>query len=347
MEPVTIGGRKVGAQQPCFVIAEAGANHNRDWAMAKALVDLAADVGADAVKFQTYTAETLYSRKTPKFRYLEGVADDTVYDLIKSIELPRDWQPRLAEYCAGRNILFLSTPFDRAAVDELDELGVPAFKIASFELVDLEFIRYVANKGRPVILSTGMATYGEIEEAIAACRETGNEQIILLHCVSLYPTPPRLINLRAIPTMHIAFGRPVGLSDHTPGTAIPAAAVALGAAVVEKHYTLDRSLPGPDHRFALEPDELRAMVAGVRQVEEGLGNGMRSGPAEEEQEMYRLARRSIVVARDVAAGKVLEAADLTVKRPGYGIKPSLLPYVIGRRAKKALASDDILTWDLI
>lgn len=347
MLQVQIGQHVIGPDQPCFVIAEAGANHNRDWGMAKALVDLAADAGADAVKFQTYSAETLYSTKTPKFKYLEGISDQTVYDLIKSIELPRNWQERLAAYCAERGVVFLSTPFDPAAVDELSALSVPAFKVSSFELVDLGFIRYVARKGRPVILSTGMATYGEIEEAVTACTEVGNDQVILLHCVSLYPTPPRLINLRAIPAMHAAFGRPIGLSDHTPGVVIPAAAVALGARVIEKHFTLDRSLPGPDHPFALEPDDLRAMVAGIRQVEQGLGDGIKAGPAVEEQEMYRLARRSIVVARDVPAGKILEAADLTVKRPGYGIKPNMMPYVVGRRARQALAHDDILTWDLI
>jgi sialic acid synthase SpsE len=347
VKTVTIEAHEIGLERPCFVIAEAGANHNRDWDMARALVDVAAEAGAGAVKFQTYSAATLYSSKTPAFKYLEGITTQPVYDLIKSIELPRDWQQRLAEYCRTRGIIFLSTPFDRAAVDELDALGVPAFKVASFELVDLEFIGYVASKGRPVILSTGMATFGEIEEAVGACRAAGNEQIILLHCVSLYPTPARLINLRAIPNMQGVFGRPVGLSDHTLGVAIPMAAAALAAAVVEKHFTLDRTLPGPDHPFALEPDELKAMVKGIRQVEEGLGDGKRPGPAPEEEEMYRLARRSIVVARDVPAGKVLEAADLTVKRPGYGIKPSLMPYVIGRRAKKALEYDDILTWDLI
>ena len=347
MNDVRIGKRSVGGDGPCLVVAEAGANHNRDWGMARALIDLAVDAGADAVKFQTYSADTLYSTKTPKFKYLEGVTEDRVYDLIKAIELPRDWQDKLAAYCAERGMLFLSTPFDYPAVDELDALAVPAFKVASFELVDLAFVRHVASKGRPVILSTGMANYGEIEDAIRACTEVGNDQIILLHCVSLYPTPARLINLRAIPTMRATLGRPVGLSDHTPGVAIPAAAVALGACVIEKHFTLDRSLPGPDHLFALEPGELRAMVAGIRQVEQGLGDGLKTGPAPEEDEMFRLARRSIVVARDVPAGKALEPEDLTVKRPGFGIKPNMLPYVVGRRARQALERDDILTWDMI
>ncbi len=347
MKAVCIAGQLVGEGSRCFVIAEAGANHNRDLGMGKALIDVAVEAGADAVKFQTYSAETLYSTKTPRFKYLEKVSGEDVYDLIHSIELPRGWQADLARYCADKGIAFLSTPFDRAAVDELDALAVPAFKVASFEIVDLGLIRHVASKGRPVILSTGMATYGEIQEAIDACRAAGSDDIVLLHCISLYPTPARLVNLRAIPNMQAAFQRPVGLSDHTMGTAIPAAAVALGASVIEKHYTLDRTLPGPDHPFAVEPDELKALVAGIRDVEQGLGDGMKAGPAPEEAEMFRLARRSIVVARDVPAGKVLEEADLTVKRPGFGIKPNLLPFVVGRRAKRGLEYDDILTWDMI
>jgi sialic acid synthase SpsE len=348
MEQVAIQEHPVGPDSPCYVIAEAGANHNRDLGMARALIEVAAEAGANAVKFQTYSAETLYSRKTPPFDYLESVSKADVFELIKSVELPRDWQQDLAEYSRDKHIAFLSTPFDLAAVDELDALAVPAFKVASFELVDLGLIRHVANKGRPVLLSTGMATYGEIEDAITACREVGNDQIVLLHCISLYPTPSGLVNLRAIPTMSAAFCRPVGLSDHTMGVVIPGAAVAMGARVIEKHFTLDRRLPGPDHPFALEPQELRTMIAGIREVEDGLrGDGVKAGPAPEEEQMFRLARRSIVLARDVPAGKILEPTDLTVKRPGFGIKPKMLPYVIGRRVTRALEADDILTWDMI
>jgi sialic acid synthase SpsE len=345
VQSIVLGTTKVGLDGRCYVIAEAGANHNRDWDMARRLVDVAKAAGSDAVKFQTYSADTLYSRKTPGFKYLEGVSDESTYDLLKSIELPRDWQSRLAGYCAEQEIAFMSTPFDRAAVDELDSLEVPAIKIASFELVDLGLIRYAASKGRPLILSTGMATLGEIEEAMAACQQEGNDAIALLHCVSLYPTPPRLLNLRAIETLRRTFQRPVGLSDHTTGIAIPPAAVSVGAVIIEKHFTLDRSLPGPDHPFAVEPNELKEMIRGIRDVEAAMGSGLKQGPAAEEAEMFRLGRRSIVLTRDVPAGHVLKRADLTVKRPGFGIKPNQLEAIVGRRVNEALEADDILTWD--
>lgn len=343
---VRIGNKVLGENDYCYVIAEAGANHNRDKGIAFKLIDVAAEAGADAVKFQTYSAETLYSKRTPRFKYLEKVSHKETWDLIKEIELPREWQAELAEYARARGIDFLSTPFDYAAVDELDALGVPAFKIASFELVDLPLIRYAAAKGRPMILSTGMATYGEIEDALAVCREVGNENVILLQCVSLYPAPAHLANLRAILTMRQAFGVPTGFSDHTEGAAVATAAAALGAVVIEKHFTLDRRLPGPDHPFALEPDELRAMVSAIRQVEKALGHGRKEGPAPEEAEMHRLARRSLVAARDLPAGTVLTREMLMVKRPGYGIPPRDISKVVGRRLAVNVEADEVLEWSM-
>jgi sialic acid synthase SpsE len=343
---VIIGGRPVGDGAPCFVIAEAGANHNRDLAMARELIDVAAEARADAVKFQTYTAEGLYSKRTPSFTYLKDVTQKSTWQLIKDIELPREWQPELAAYAHKRGILFFSSPFDRAAVDELDRLDVPAFKIASYELVDLELIRHAARKGRPMILSTGLAHYGEMLDGLQACRDAGNDQVVLLHCVSLYPAPVGLVNLRAIPTLKSAFGVPVGFSDHTRGIHIPTAAVAMGANAIEKHYTVDRRLPGPDHPFAIEPGELAQMVRDIRDVEAALGDGRRLGPAPEEAEMFRQARRSLVAARAIPKGTRVTKDMLIVKRPGYGIEPRLAPYMVGRVAQVDIPEDEVLVWDM-
>jgi N,N'-diacetyllegionaminate synthase len=343
---IEIGERRVGPGERAYLIAEAGANHNRDLGIAKALIDAAADAGADAVKFQTYTGSELYSAKTPRFTYLQD--ERSPREILDAISLPRDWQADLAEHARSRRISFFSTPFDRDAVDGLAALGVPAMKIASFELVDIQLIRHAAAVGVPMILSTGMATYGEIEDAMSAVRSGGNDQVALLRCASLYPSPPDIMNLRAMATMRAAFGVPVGLSDHTTGVSVPAAAAALGAELIEKHFTLDRSMEGPDHPFALEPDELTAMVRAVRDVEAALGNGRLEGPSDQEsEEMYRLARRSVVAAVDIPAGTVISAEMLTTKRPGYGIRPKDIDVLVGRIARVDIEADDVLTWDMV
>ncbi len=342
------GGRPVGGDAPCYVIAEAGANHNRCLDTAKALIDAAADAGADAVKFQTYSGATLYSTKAPRFDYLADLSDEAPHELLERISLPREWQPVLADHAANRGIHFLSSPFDRQAVDELDALDVPAFKIASFELVDLGLVQYTASKGRPVILSTGMASLGEIEEALVACRDADNEDVALLQCASLYPSPPEIMNLRAIGTLAAAFGVPVGLSDHTLGTHISAASIGFGAKLIEKHYTLDRSMEGPDHPFAIEPDELATLVAHVRDVEAASGDGLKRGPSElERAEMYGKARRSLVAACDIPAGTKLQREHLAVKRPGFGIAPRMAEAVIGRPASCDIEADEILVWEML
>lgn len=347
MKRLKIGERWIGDGEPCFIVAEAGANHNRDLGMAKELIAVAAEAKADAVKFQTYSAETLYSKKTPKFTYLEGLTDKSTWELIKEIELPREWQAELAEEATKRGILFMSTPFDHRAVDELDALGVPVFKIASFEIVDLPLVRHAASKGKPMIVSTGLADYEDIQDALAACREAGNDKVVLLQCASLYPAPPERINLRAMETMRRAFGTLVGLSDHTLGIHISVAAPALGACVIEKHYTLSRSLKGPDHPFAIEPAELRELVRQVREVEAALGDGRKLGPAPEEMEMHQKARRSLVAARAIPKGARIERDMVTIKRPGYGIKPKYLDLVVGRVAKVDIAEDTVLTWEIV
>ncbi len=343
-----IAGRPVGAGAPCYVIAEAGANHNRDAAMARELIDVAADAGADAVKFQVYSGKTLYSSKTARFEYLDGVSDKSPQELLEDIALPREWLGDLAAHAAAREIAFFATPFDAAAVEELVEVGVPAMKVASFELVDVGLIREVAACGLPLILSTGMATYGEIEDAMGAAAAGGCRELALLRCASLYPSPAHIMNLRAMRTLRKAFGVPAGLSDHTLGIAVATGAAALGMDVLEKHFTLDRTLRGPDHPFALEPGELRALVGAVREVEAALGHGRLEGPSDEEsKEMYRLARRSIVAASDVPAGTVIAREHLTVKRPGYGIAPKHLQLVVGRTARVDIEEDDIVTWDMV
>lgn len=345
---VRIGAKEVGPGRPCYVIAEAGANHDRDLDVARRLIDVAADAGADAVKFQTYSGRTLYSTKTPRFEYLGDLGAKPPHELLDDIALPRDWQPILAAHCRDVGIEFLSSPFDRQAVDELDALDVAAFKIASFELVDLPLIGYAAGKGRPLILSTGMATLGEIEEALEAARAGGAPDVCLLQCASLYPAPPEVMNLRAITTMQSAFGVPVGLSDHTLGTHVAPAAVALGANLVEKHFTLDRTRVGPDHPFALEPDELKELVARVRDVEAALGDGRKRGPSEAEAaEMYGKARRSVVAACAIPAGTPITRDMLTVKRPGFGIKPKFIDAVVGRCARVDIEADEVVTWEMV
>jgi N,N'-diacetyllegionaminate synthase len=342
----SIAGTRVGGGARCYVIAEAGANHNRDLPTAKALIDAAADAGADAVKFQTYTGRDLYSSRTPRFAYLRD--ERSPQELLDAIALPRAWQPELAAHAATRGIHWFSSPFDRAAIDELAALGVPALKIASFELVDLSLIRHAATTGIPLILSTGMATYGEIEDALAAVAEGGGREVALLRCASLYPAPPEIMNLRAMATMREAFGVPVGLSDHTTGIAIAAGAAAIGMELLEKHITLSRDMEGPDHPFAIEPRELAALVRDVRAVESALGTGRLEGPSEAESgEMYRLARRSVIAAVAIPAGTRITEEMLTVKRPGYGVKPRDLGLLVGRVARVDIPFDEVVTWEMV
>lgn len=336
------GKRKIGEESPCFIIAEIGANHNRSLSLAKEMIDAAAEAKADAVKFQIYSAETLYSRKTPRH---SGYGKN-LFDLIKEIETPRTWLPELAGYCAEKGTLFFATPFDNSAVDELDEVS-SFFKIASFELVDLPLLRYCASKGKPMIISTGLANMEEIEDAFLACREAGNDQVAFLQCASMYPAPPSIMNLRSMETIRRAFGVPTGLSDHTLGIHISVAAAAMGASIIEKHFTLDRTMEGPDHPFAIEPDELKELVRQIRDVETALGDGRKLGPTIEEMEFYEKARRSVHAAVDIPAGTVITEEMLICKRPGYGVRPKLLPLLTGRRALRDIAADEWITWEMV
>jgi N,N'-diacetyllegionaminate synthase len=343
--PVMIGGRIIGPDQPVLIIAEAGVNHNGDPVTAGRLVDVAADAGADAVKFQTFKAERVAAAAAEKAAYQKATtaSDESQQAMLRRLELTIDAHRALQAQCRRRGILFLSTPFDEGSADALEALGVPAFKIGSGELTNLPFLDHVARKRRPMILSTGMASLDEVAQALAIVRGAGNEDLVLLHCVSSYPADPAEANLRAMATMGASFGVPVGFSDHTTGIEVALAAVALGARVVEKHFTLDRALPGPDHAASLEPAELAAMVRGIRVVEQALGDGVKA-PAPSEAANRVVVRRSLAAAVDLPAGAVLEPAVLTALRPATGISPARLPDVRGRRLKRALQAGELLAW---
>lgn len=350
MKKIELGGRWIGEGEPCFIIAEAGSNHDRKMEQAKQLIDIAKEAGADAVKFQTYSAEKLYSRKTPTMRYLKKNKligrDESVWDFIKKVKMPREWHKPLADYCKEKGIVFLSTPFDLKAVDELEGVRMVAYKIASFEITHLPLLEYVAKKGKPIILSTGMADLSDIELALDTIYKQGNKDVILLHCAVGYPPKYEDLNLRAMQTMRQAFQLPVGFSDHTLGITSDVAAIALRACVIEKHFTISRKLKGPDHPFALEPDELKNMVQAIRDTEASLGLPIKKHTLAEE-EMYRLARRSLIAACNIPKGTVITKEMIHVKRPGYGIHPKMMNVVIGRVAKVAIKKDDILTWEMV
>lgn len=344
----SIGHREIGPGSPTYVIAEAGANHNRELATARRLVEAAAASGADAVKFQTYTAEGLYSKHTPSMAYLEdgGLLGDSgsVWQLIKDIEIPWEWHAELAALAGDLGLHFLSTPFEERAVDLLEDVGVPAYKIASYEITHLPLIERCASTGKPLILSTGMASLGDIERALDTAQEAGGTQIALLHCAISYPPSFQDLNLRAIQSLGTAFRVPVGWSDHTMGHTADVVAVSLGATLVEKHFTLSRNQTGPDHPFALEPNELTAMVTAIREAEAALGSSVkRVTPAE--QEMYRLGRRSLVAARSLEPGHCIRVDDVAVKRPGFGIPVHELDVVVGMRTARSVEADEVLTWD--
>lgn len=340
---VKIGGVTVGDGEPCFIIAEAGVNHNGDIRMAKKLVEAAAEAGADAVKFQTFQADRLVTPYTEKAEYQKVKEEELQYEMLKNLELKKDDFKDLARYAEKKSIMFLSSPFDRESVDLLAEIGVPAFKIASGEITNFPLLEYVAGKGKPLILSTGMATLGEIEEALTVVKR---DKVILLHCVTSYPASIEEVNLRVMKTLSHAFGVPVGFSDHTIGITASLAAVALGACVVEKHFTLDRALPGPDHKASLEPDELKRMIASIRDVEKGLGDGIRRVTLREE-EIKRVARKSIVAAVDIPEGTVLSEDMLDTKRPGTGIEPKHLRLVVGRKAARPIKSGELITFETL
>jgi N-acetylneuraminate synthase len=346
-EPFSIAGRPMGPGAPPFVIAELSGNHNKSLDRALALIDAAAEAGADAVKLQTYTADTItLDHDGPGFRLDDGLwAGRTLYDLYAEAHTPYAWHAALFAHARARGLIIFSSPFDETAVDLLEGLEAPAFKIASFEAADLPLIARAARSGKPLIISTGMASEAEIAAAQATALAAGAAGVALLHCVSAYPARFADANLRALPWLAQRFGCVAGLSDHTPGTAAAVAAVALGAAIIEKHVTLDRADGGPDSRFSLEPAELAALVRDCRAAYDALGTpGLHRGP---EESANRRFRRSLYVVRDVAEGAALTAQDVRSIRPGFGLDPARLPEVLGRRAARALKRGEPVAEDML
>ena len=348
MDCIEIEGRKIGYGEPCFVIAEAGVNHNGDVELAKRLIEAAVSANADAVKFQTFKAEEVVTAGAPKAAYqMETTgADGSQLDMLKSMELSFNDFRELHSYCKQRGILFISTPFDEKSVDFLYELGSPVYKIGSGELTNWPFLKYIGRKGKPIILSTGMSYLSEVDEAVRVIRDAGCAHLVLLHCVSNYPANPADINLRAMNTMGNAFGVSVGYSDHTPGIEVAIAAVALGACIIEKHFTLDRHLRGPDHRASLEPGELANLVRGIRLVETAIGYGLKE-PADSESNIAAVARRSLVAACDIPAGRILMEELIAVKRPGTGLSPRMLPCLVGRTVKEDIKAGALIGLEML
>jgi len=345
-----IGARVVGPGHPAYIIAEVGANHDRDLATAHRLIDVAATAQCDAVKFQTYSAETLYSRFALRLKEMDefnrSPLKESPFELIKRIELPREWQKELSDHATERDLDFLSTPFDLEAVKELADLNVKAFKIASYEIVYYQLLRAAATCQRPMIISTGNSNLGDVEQAVQVVQETRNQQIILLHCVSQYPARFEDLNLRAMQTLAQAFDVPIGFSDHTLGATAAILAVGLGACCFEKHFTLDRMRKGPDHPSALEPQELVAYVQAIRDAEKSLGSPMKRVQLSE-NENHRLGRRSLHALVDIPKGTQITADMVVVKRPALGIHPADEDLVIGRVARQDIRADEWITWEMV
>lgn len=347
-KPIRIHDRPIGPGYPTYIIAELSANHNQDFDQAVRLVEAAKEAGADAVKLQTYTPDTLtINCHNPYFRIGAGTIWEgrNLYELYGEAYTPWEWQPKLMQAAQEVGIHLFSTPFDAIAVDFLEAMNVPAHKIASFEMVDLPLLRRVAATGKPIIMSTGMASLAEIEESVQAIRAVGDAPLALLKCTSAYPSPPEEINLRTIPHLAQAFGVPVGLSDHTLGIAVPTAAVAVGACIIEKHFTLSRATPGPDSAFSLEPHEFKAMVEAVRTAEKALGGV--SYTVTPREQASRVFRRSLFVVKPVAAGEQFTVQNVRAIRPGYGLHTRHLDQVLGRYATMDIAEGTPLQWELI
>jgi N-acetylneuraminate synthase/N,N'-diacetyllegionaminate synthase len=345
---IEVDNRPIGPGHPCFVIAEAGVNHDGDPGKASALVEAAAQAGADCVKFQTFRAADVAVAAAPKAAYQLRTTDrgESQLEMLARLELPEEALPRLMAQCRARGLAFLSTPYGKADVDLLHRLGVPALKLASIHMAEPAFLAYAAATGLPLVVSTGMADLGEIDRGVRAVRDAGNRDLVLLQCTTNYPSPVEEANLRTIPAMARAFGTPVGFSDHTTGEVCAIAAVALGACVIEKHLTLDRSAPGPDHAASLEPYEMAAFVAKLRNAERALGSAVKRPTASEIGNRAAM-RRSLVAIRDIPAGARVEEAALGFLRPGDGIPAADLDRVAGAAARTPIACGTKLRWSML
>jgi N,N'-diacetyllegionaminate synthase len=340
---VSIAHARVGPGEPSFVIAEAGVNHNGNLDLAHKMIDVAADAGVDAIKFQTFEPESLAAPTAPKAKYqVENTGEGgSQLEMLRKLVLPRSSYPELMKHAAEKGLIFLSTPFDEASADFLYSLGIAAFKVSSGDLTNHPLLLHIARTGRPMLISTGMASLEGVGAAVSALRSAGMPPLVLFHCVTSYPARAADCNLRAIETLRSRFGVPVGWSDHTEGFDISVAAVALGANAVEKHFTLDRALPGPDHAASLEPGELVAMVKAIRRVESALGTGVKQA-AECEIAVAPVAYRSLFWNRDLRTGMTVTAEDLIALRPGTGISPSKLPLYLGRQVTREVQKGEIL-----
>lgn len=345
---IKINNRLIGPGQPVYIVAEMSANHNQEFETAVQILKSAKKAGADAIKLQTYTPDTMtIDCDSEYFRIGNGTIWEgrSLYDLYAMAYTPWEWHPKLKKVADELELDFFSTPFDSKSVDFLEELGVPAYKIASFELVDIELIRRVARTGKPIIMSTGMATMAEIDEAVSAARKEGATQIALLRCNSSYPSPPEEMNLRTIPHMADAFGVITGLSDHTLGIAVPIASVCMGACIIEKHLVLNRELGSPDSAFSLEPQEFKEMVDAIRIVEKAIGNI--SYKVGEKEANSLIFRRSLFVVKDMKAGEVFTEENVRSIRPGYGLPPKHLKDILGLRAARDIKRGTPLSWKLL
>jgi len=345
---IEIAGRKIGDSYPVFIIAEMSANHLQDYDRAVETIRKAKWAGADAIKLQTYTPDTItIDCNNEYFQIKQGTIWDgtTLYKLYEEAYTPWEWQPKLKEIAEEEGLILFSSPFDYTAVDFLEEMNVPAYKIASFEITDIPFIEYVASKGKPIIISTGIATLSDIEEALAACKRMGNNQVALLKCTSAYPSPMEDINLKVIPNMKDTFNTIVGLSDHTLGHTVALGAVALGAKIVEKHFTLNREDGGPDAKFSMEPDEFKEMVEKIRDLEKALGQV--TYELTEKQKKSREHSRSLFVVKDIKKGEVFTHQNVKSIRPGFGLATKYIGEIVGKRARCDIKKGTPMRWDLV
>lgn len=344
MKIINIKDRFFEKDYPTLIIAEVGVNHNGSVGMAKKLVDSAQKCGADAVKFQTYKTEDLITKDAKKAEYqIKNSDEGSQFEMLKKLELSSEDFVEINQHALEKKITLLSSPFDNKSVDLLDELGMPLFKIASGEITNLPLIKRIAKKEKPIILSTGMANLCEIEEAVKLIEKYNNE-LILMHCVTNYPSKPEDTNLNVIQTLKNTFKKPTGFSDHSPGIEMPIAAVALGSCVIEKHFTLDKTLSGPDHKASLEPHEFARMVRSIRNVENGLGNGIKK-LTDDEIKIKKLVRKSLVAKEDIPKGTRISGNMVTIKRPGTGIEPKFFNLLIGKKTKSTINKDTVLKWD--
>jgi sialic acid synthase SpsE len=341
---IVIGNTIISPDSSSYIIAEIGSNHNGDLNIALEAIEAAKEAAVNAVKFQTFRASSHYSKYSPGFTYLDNI---DIYELIHKNELNREWHSQLQKKAQQCGLDFFSSACDFEAVDELNNLNVPAFKVASFDIPDLDLISYTAKKGKPIILSTGMCSIFDISKALEVCNRENNNDVVLLQCTSLYPAPKEIANLNAIKKMAEYFGILVGYSDHTGDDLCAIAAIALGAKVFEKHFTLSRDMDGPDHPFAMDPSMMKNYVKSIRLTEEALGTGQKWGPHPKEREMFEKGRRSLHVARTLKPGDVISEKDLITKRPGYGIPPYLKEYIIGKVAKTDIQEDHWISWEMI